>query len=187
MKPSSGKQDKPQLGDTDDRGSCLNESCLQPSRGIMFLRTLAYPDRPLNGIQLHLASAESAERGRRGDPAPRPHTQPQSSTDLQGALGAWARGARLHWGSVWTEWRETASKAWRERTGRVPSHVSSSAREAGATVCGSFSGREAAAGRSGGAGRGVWKPFHAPTSLRVRGRHLSQRSPSSGRGLRPPG
>lgn len=90
----------------------------------MFLRTLAYPDRPLNSIQLHLASAESAERGHRGDPAPRPHTQPQSGTDLQGALGAWARGARLRWGSVWTEWRETASEAWRERTGRVPPHVS---------------------------------------------------------------
>lgn len=63
----------------------------------------------------------------------------------------------------------------------------SSAREVGVTVCGSFSGGEAAAGRSGGAGRGVWKPFHAPTSLPVPGRQMSQRSPSSGRGLRPPG
>lgn len=96
----------------------------------MFLRTLAYPDWPLNSIQLHLASAESAERVHHGDPAPRPQTQPRSSTDLQGALGAWARGAWLCWGSFWTEWRQTESKAWRERPGHVPSHWSSFAREA---------------------------------------------------------
>lgn len=44
------------------------------------------------------------------------------------------------------------------------------------SACGSFSGGEAAAGRSGGAGVRVWKPFHAPASLLVHGRHMSQRS-----------
>lgn len=87
MKPSSGKQDKLQLGDTDDSGSCLNESCLQPSRGIMFLQSLAYPDWPLNSIQLHLASAKTAEHTHLGNPAPHPENQLQASTDLQWALG----------------------------------------------------------------------------------------------------
>lgn len=87
MKPSSGKQDKLQLGDTDDSGNCLNESCLQPSRGIMFLHSLAYPDWPLNSEQLHLASAKSAEHMHLGNPALHPENQLQASTDLQWALG----------------------------------------------------------------------------------------------------
>lgn len=81
MKPSSGKQDKLQLGDTDDSGSRLTESCLQPSRGIMFLCSPAYPGWPLNSVQLHLASAESAEHMHGGNPAPRPEIQLQPSTD----------------------------------------------------------------------------------------------------------
>lgn len=59
MKPSSGKQDKLQIGDIDDSENCLNESCLQPSRGIMFLSTIPYPDWLLNNLQLYPASAFS--------------------------------------------------------------------------------------------------------------------------------
>lgn len=59
MKPSSGKQDKLQIGDIDDSENCLNESCLQPSRGIMFLRAAPSPDWLLNNLQLYPASAFS--------------------------------------------------------------------------------------------------------------------------------
>lgn len=59
MKPSSGKQDKLQIGDIDDSENCLNESCLQPSRGIMFSSAAPSPDWLLNNLQLYPASAFS--------------------------------------------------------------------------------------------------------------------------------
>lgn len=59
MKPSSGKQDKLQIGDIDDSENCLNESCLQPSRGIMFSCAAPSPDWLLNNLQLYPASAFS--------------------------------------------------------------------------------------------------------------------------------
>lgn len=53
----------------------------------MFLQSLAYPDWPLNSIQLHLASAKTAEHTHLGNPVPHPENQLQASTDLQWALG----------------------------------------------------------------------------------------------------
>lgn len=61
MKPSSRKQDKLQLGDTGDRGSRLNESCLQPSRGGMFLCSPDYPHCPLNRVWLRLHFAKGVK------------------------------------------------------------------------------------------------------------------------------
>lgn len=153
MKPSSGKQDKLQLGDSDGRGSCLNDSCLQPSRGSIFLHTLAHPGWPLNDTQLPLAAAESTERA----PSPTPlrsaavqHTPPVGPRGLgrAGLAGDCARGAQLYWGSFGRRWREAESNVRGEAS--MPRGFAS----------GAFSPSTHLLGQRGGECTASWWPQH---------------------------
>lgn len=72
----------------------------------MFSRALAYPDWPLNSLQLHLASAERMERTPPQEASPVcPQNLSLSNTgslrgpDRAGLAGLFAGGARLVWGS----------------------------------------------------------------------------------------
>lgn len=55
----------------------------------MFLHALAHPDWPLNGVQLHRASAESAPCAHLGNLAPYPENQLHFLHYLPMAPGDW--------------------------------------------------------------------------------------------------
>lgn len=150
VKPPSGKQDKLQLGDTGDSRSCLNESCLQPSRGITFLQRPGasgtvgtQPWAPkIGGSAAHTSSGPSGPG--------------QGRTGMEGhslCRGAWLCCGSFggHGGAREQDWGRWACP--------VPSHPALSplghghgplCQGGGNALLTGFSSREAAAGRRGG-------------------------------------